>query len=116
MRIVLALLVLVLVLVGGAIAWVAAGRWLTLALDRIYTLPMTALPTEPLVYVPSRLARSGIGRLDVSIEHALAVGALPAHHDDPFDRLLVAQAEFEGMTLVSVDERILCYPIKTLRA
>ena len=50
MRIVLALLVLVLVLVGGAIAWVAAGRWLTLALDRIYTLPMTALPTEPLVY------------------------------------------------------------------
>lgn len=74
------------------------------------------LPSDPVIYVPSRVARSGLGQLDVSTEHALAVGALPSHHDDPFDRLLIAQAEIEGMTLVTADERMLRYPIRTIRA
>lgn len=81
-----------------------------------YAIGKLALPTEPVAYVPSRIARGGFAQVDVTLEHALAVGALPPHHHDPFDRMLVAQAHVEGMTLVTADERILRYPIRTLRA
>ena len=52
----------------------------------------------------------------VSIEHALAVGGLPPHHRDPFDRTLVAQAQVEGLTLVTADPRILQYDVTTIDA
>ncbi|MEK6608398.1 MAG: type II toxin-antitoxin system VapC family toxin [Myxococcota bacterium] len=45
----------------------------------------------------------GIAHLPVEPEHALAVAALPFHHRDPFDRLLVAQARLEGLRLLSAD-------------
>ena len=48
--------------------------------------------------------------------HALAVHALPPHHADPFDRLLVAQAEAEGMTLVTADTVFERYGVPTLDA
>ena len=43
--------------------------------------------------------------LPISTDHALAVEHLPQHHSDPFDRLLIAQAQLEGLTLVTRDER-----------
>ena len=46
--------------------------------------------------------------LPVTIPHALAVGSLPPHHRDPFDRLLIAQARHEGLKLVSRDR---CIPL-----
>lgn len=49
-----------------------------------------------------------------SIEHTLLISELPFYHKDPFDRLLVAQAINENMTLLSRDEKILLYDIKTL--
>ena len=49
------------------------------------------------------LSRGGIGVLSITAEHALAAGDLPRHHDDPFDRMLVAQAIAEGLTLISRD-------------
>jgi PIN domain nuclease of toxin-antitoxin system len=48
--------------------------------------------------------------------HALAVRALPPHHADPFDRMLVAQAEAEGMTLVTADTVFERYGVPTLDA
>ena len=75
-----------------------------------------ALPTDPPTYVPARVARDGFRQLDVTMAHALAVWSLPAHHDDPFDRLLVAQAQVEGLTLVTSDERIMQYSVHSLRA
>lgn len=42
-------------------------------------------------------------------EHALAAAALPQHHRDPFDRMLIAQATIEGLTLVTADETIRSY-------
>jgi PIN domain nuclease of toxin-antitoxin system len=45
----------------------------------------------------------------VSVDHAQAVGALPWHHRDPFDRLLVAQANLEDAILVTNDERLSSY-------
>ena len=43
--------------------------------------------------------------------HALAAGALPPHHADPFDRMLVAQAQLEGMTLATDDAQIRRYTV-----
>lgn len=49
--------------------------------------------------------------LPVSFAHAERAGALPPHHRDPFDRLLVAQAQLEGLALVTRDERMDAYDV-----
>ncbi len=54
--------------------------------------------------------------LSISTEHALAVETLPQHHADPFDRLLIAQAKFENLTLVTRDRRFSEYSVTTIRA
>ncbi|HEY7328643.1 MAG TPA: type II toxin-antitoxin system VapC family toxin [Gemmataceae bacterium] len=54
--------------------------------------------------------------LPVSIRHALNAGALPPHHNDPFDRLLVAQAQAEGLTLVTRDPTMPAYGVAILAA
>lgn len=56
----------------------------------------------------------GFAELWVSSRHALAAGALPPHHRDPFDRMLVAQAQSEGLTLVTNDARIAAYDVPVL--
>ena len=56
------------------------------------------------------LLRNGYRELAIRSEHALAVGLLPPIHNDPFDRILVAQAQVEGMTLLTVDEKLARYP------
>jgi PIN domain nuclease of toxin-antitoxin system len=59
-----------------------------------------------------RLAATGqVDLLPISPRHAEAVGELPWHHRDPFDRLLVAQAVLEGMTLVSCDAELARYGV-----
>ena len=63
-----------------------------------------------------QLDRRRFTALDVTIEHALAVGELADHHTDPFDRLLVAQARVEQLTLVTRDARITQYDVPTLTA
>jgi PIN domain nuclease of toxin-antitoxin system len=52
--------------------------------------------------------------LGISVEHAEHAGSLPQLHRDPFDRLLVAQAQLEGLVLVTVDEQILRYQVPHL--
>jgi len=49
-------------------------------------------------------------------EHAEVAGALPRHHDDPFDRMLVAQSRTEGLTLVTADRRLGDYGVAVLAA
>jgi PIN domain nuclease of toxin-antitoxin system len=44
----------------------------------------------------------------------LAAGLLPAHHGDPFDRILIAQAQMEGLTLITVDQRFSEYEVDLL--
>ena len=55
-------------------------------------------------------------QLPVSVSHALAVAKLPHHHADPFDRMLVAQASFESLTLVTADPQLAVYGVPVLRA
>ena len=52
--------------------------------------------------------------LDITVTHALAVGDLPPHHADPFDRMLVAQARTDRLTLVTHDPQILEYDVEVL--
>ena len=56
------------------------------------------------------------GWLDLTAAHAMGLRVLPALHRDPFDRLLVAQAIAENLTLVTADRKVIAYPVVTLRA
>jgi PIN domain nuclease of toxin-antitoxin system len=60
------------------------------------------------------LAAGGYRPLPVSILHATIAGRLPPHHRDPFDRMLVAQAKLEGLTIVTGDRRIAGYDVPVL--
>ncbi len=73
------------------------------------------LPMPPNTYVSTRMKRSGFAELSITLAHTLALSDLPPHHADPFDRLLIAQAQIEGLTLASVDTQIAKYAIKVLR-
>src|SRR5882672_10522845 len=56
------------------------------------------------------LLENGYGELAVAGPHAVAIDSLPSLHRDPFDRLLVAQAIIEGITLLTADEQVAQYP------
>jgi PIN domain nuclease of toxin-antitoxin system len=66
--------------------------------------------------LPAELSSNGFTELPVTVAHAVAAGALPPHHADPFDRMLVAQCRLEGLTLVTRDDRLADYGIAHLRA
>ncbi len=65
-------------------------------------------------YVPRRMADQGLRPLPISHRHALAVAALPRHHRDPFDRLLVAHALVEDVAIVSADATLDLYAIRRI--
>lgn len=58
--------------------------------------------------------RSRFEPLPVGFDHAVEAGRLPLHHRDPFDRMLVAQARVEGLTLATADEQLQRYDVQTL--
>ncbi|HWX45691.1 MAG TPA: type II toxin-antitoxin system VapC family toxin [Solirubrobacteraceae bacterium] len=58
--------------------------------------------------------RQGLRGLPVTDRHARRLADLPLHHRDPFDRLLVAQAQVEGMAILSADERLRAYDVPIL--
>lgn len=62
------------------------------------------------------LSANAFQELPITIAHANAAGQLPNHHSDPFDRMLVAQAMIENLTLVTRDENIPKYRIATVVA
>jgi len=69
-------------------------------------LPLTAIVTQQ--------QGNGLQVLPATLAHALAVEGLPALHKDPFDRMLIAQANVEGAELVSADQVIRQYPVRIL--
>jgi PIN domain nuclease of toxin-antitoxin system len=64
---------------------------------------------------PAALA-AGFARKDIEHDHLVALAALPRHHGDPFDHMLVAQASAEGAALVTTDRILGDYPIKVIVA
>lgn len=90
------------VFVSAATAWEIAIK---------QTLGRLEFPIEKITTI---LTEAGFAPLAIKIQHSVAAGALPPHHSDPFDRMLIAQAQHEGLTLVSVDTKIRLYPVAVL--
>ena len=87
----------------------AASVW-EIAIKR--TLGRLEVPEDYLEAVEE----SDIQLLSITGEHAEAAGALPRHHDDPFDRMLIAQARIDELTLVTADRRLPDYGVPVLLA
>lgn len=64
----------------------------------------------------AELKADGVTLLSITVDHALRMATLPLHHQDPFDRLLVAQAQVEGLTIVSADPNVLAYNVAAIDA
>jgi PIN domain nuclease of toxin-antitoxin system len=67
-------------------------------------------------YIPSRMVLLNMRALEITASHALQASMLPLHHRDPFDRMLVAQAQMEDMMLVSADPMFRLYNVSMLWA
>ena len=96
---------------GTTLLLSAASSW-EIAIK--YGLGRLPLPEPPERYVPTRMRAIGAQGLPIEQAHALAVAALPTLHRDPFDRLLVAQAEAAGATILTADPAVAQYPAETL--
>ena len=72
------------------------------------------LPETPEAYVRDRLAANGFASLPVELAHALRAATLPRIHGDPFDRMLVAQAQIEGLPILTADPAISRYDVETI--
>ena len=88
------------VIVSVASAWEVAIK------HALGKLPLHAPPARLIEISVTMLA---VNVLPIALDHALAAASLPAHHRDPFDRMLVAQAQLDGLTLVTADEAIRQY-------
>ncbi|HKG02669.1 MAG TPA: type II toxin-antitoxin system VapC family toxin [Conexibacter sp.] len=64
----------------------------------------------------ARLNPAGFDLLDVTLTHVVRAAELPSHHRDPFDRMLVAQAQAEGLTLVTADAALDAYDVPIMSA
>ena len=76
-----------------------------------YSLGKLDLPSIPSRYVPQQIFETGVTPLAVEHSHALRVASLPRHHHDPFDRLIIAQAETEEAILITADHKFSPYGI-----
>ncbi|HVG09729.1 MAG TPA: type II toxin-antitoxin system VapC family toxin [Thermoanaerobaculia bacterium] len=74
------------------------------------------LPLPPEIYIPTRLLDTGVNPLPIRVEHALRAATLPLHHKDPFDRMLVAQAQVENLELMTVDRHLASYDVSLVWA
>lgn len=72
------------------------------------------LPASPKDYVAARMAELMLAPLNIKHGHAAAVFDLPWHHRDPFDRLLIAQAVVEHLTLATLDKKFKRYRVPIL--
>ena len=72
------------------------------------------LPDDPEIFIPEQLELNAIEVLPVQIEHALHVYQLPSHHLDPFDHLLIAQAQLEKLPILTADPLISRYPVEVI--
>lgn len=81
-----------------------------------YALGKLPLPMSPREYMLSRMEGSDIKALPITHAHALQVAELPKHHRDPFDRLLIVQANMENLALLSADAKFSDYDVEMILA
>lgn len=81
-----------------------------------YQLGKLQLPSRPAELIPELMSKTTVVALPIRHSHGLRVAELPPHHSDPFDRLLVAQAQLEGLPLLTADPQFEPYDVDVLRA
>lgn len=72
------------------------------------------IPEAAATFLPTRIAIFGLEELPVRVEHAIGVADLPHYHRDPFDRLLIAQAQVEGLPILTSDPNIRQYDVEVI--
>ena len=72
------------------------------------------LPNDLERFIPEQMALNAIESLPVQMRHTLHVYKLPDHHRDPFDRMLIAQAQLENLPILTVDPQIARYSVKVI--
>lgn len=79
-----------------------------------FSIGKLSLPDSFDKFIPTQLALNDIEILEISLQHLSVLSTLPFHHKDPFDRLLVAQAIVEDISLVSCDATLDDYTINRM--
>jgi len=93
---------------SNALLFSAASAW-ELAIKTSMGRLTFATPLE--TYLPQKLASEGLEPLAITIDHATRTESLPWHHRDPFDRLLVAQAQLESLEIITSDKVLRRYDV-----
>jgi PIN domain nuclease of toxin-antitoxin system len=93
--------------VSTVVPWEIAIKW------RQGKLP---IPEPPGVWAPRMVREFGAELLPITLDHAVRVADLPDHHRDPFDRLLIAQAQVEDMAIVTADRSFTAYDVQVIPA
>ena len=88
--------------------WSAASSW---EVSIKYALGRLTLPETPEKFLPPELLQNRIESLPVIDTHAFQAGHLPRYHRDPFDRMLIAQAQVESLVLLSNDQTLGLYDV-----
>ncbi len=94
-------------LLSAVVPWEISVRW------KLGKLP---LPDHPQPWTDRAARELATDDLLVTRTHVLRTADLPLHHGDPFDRLLIAQAQVEGVPIVTADEVFTRYDVEVLRA
>jgi PIN domain nuclease of toxin-antitoxin system len=81
-----------------------------------FSLGKLELPLPPSEYIPARLETLGHQVLPIHQDHVLRVETLPAHHRDPFDRILIAQSQTDDLSLMTADQVLTAYEVPILWA
>ena len=79
-----------------------------------YSLGTLRLPASPIDFIPAQRETHGIAALPLTEEEVLYLPKIPKLHRDPFDRMLICQAVVNGLAVLTPDELVSQYPIRTL--
>ena len=93
---------------GANTVWVSAASAWEISIKR--ALGKLKAPPD----LEGAVSRSGFSPLPITLRHADGAGRLPRHHDDPFDRMLIAQASAENLTIITHDARFRPYGVRML--
>ena len=79
-----------------------------------YAVGKLPLPERPAEYVPRRLDVTRTSALPITDRHAAHVAELPMHHRDPFDRLIIVQAQLERLPILTADPQFGAYDVELI--
>lgn len=96
---------------GNEIFFSAVSAWEIAIKVQLGRPEVIEMDQDPATLIPSLLTECGFQSLSITMGHALRVAALPLLHRDPFDRLLIAQAQLEDLTILTADPAIARYDV-----